>query len=374
MKDNNIKKRSERFLKLMIKEGIDALIAISPENVLYSTGAYIMSQKVVRERLEIALFPQKREPIFIVCSWEESLVKEESWIKDVRPYIEVKDSPVQFLVNALKEINLERGCIGIEKNYLSADYYEELIKALPNVRFIDSHSIFNKVRTIKEPEEIEILTRAANTTRKAVEAGFLTAKSGDTERQLANQIGINMMNIGVDSLFSIVLGTGERSMLSHPIPSHIKLSDGDIIMVNYGGCFSNYLSDLGRTAVVGKPTSIQADIYKKLVSIQKNLIGAMKIGVQACDLYNKCKGLFEKEGLPFKTPHIGHGLGLSYHEDPMINSLNEEKLQENMVINIEPTLIYNGSGYILEDLILITSNGAKILTESDMSDKIPVID
>jgi len=374
MERSSMQKRNERLTAQMVKRGMDALVALSPENVFYSTGAYIMTQKLIRDRLEIALFSQKREPIFIVCGIEESRAREETWIKDIRPYIEFKESPVQFLVDALIEMGLEKGCIGIEKHYWSAHHYVELMKAMPNAEFVECQGIFEEVRMIKDSDEIKILAEAAKATRKAVEAAFLTAKPGNTEAQVANQIKNNLMNQGVDELSFMVLGTGKRSMLVHPTPNDIPISPGDIVKVDCGGLFSGYYSDLARTAVVGKPSSVQADVYKKLATIQKEVIESMQAGVRLCDVFNKCKKLFEEKGLPLEMPHIGHGLGVGVHEHPMINPLNEEKLQENMVLNVEPIVIYDGFCVHLEDLVLITADGVKILTEAKMSDMIPIID
>jgi Xaa-Pro aminopeptidase len=83
--------------------------------------------------------------------------------------------------------------------------------------------------------------------------------------------------------------------------------------------------------------------------------------------------LFEKNDLPFTMPHIGHGLGVDLHEHPIVNPLNETVLQENMIVNIEPLVIYGGYAYHIEDLVWITPKGPVILTESEMSDEIPVI-
>jgi len=373
MKKNILKERNERMKKLMGKKDMDTVVALSLENVLYSTGAYIMTQRAIRDRLEIAVLPKKGEPVFIVCKIEERLAKEETWIEDMRTYIEFKESPIQFLVTVLKEMGLEKGRIGIEQHYLTAYHHAELINAMPDAEFVECQNIFDEIQMVKEPGEIEILAKAAKGTRKAVDAAFISAKVGDTEKQLANQIIINLLNQGVDELSFMVLGTGKRSMYAHPTPGDTPLCAGDILRVDFGGLFSGYFSDLARTAVVGNPSPIQADVYKKLASIQKEVIYNLQVGVRFCDVYNKCEELYKEKDLPFNMPHIGHGLGVGLHEHPIINPLNEEKVQENMVINVEPLVVYGDGAYHIEDLILTTKNNPKILTESLMSDKIPVI-
>lgn len=367
-----VKERSTKLREIMIQKDMDVLVAISPENVLYSTGANIITQKMLRDRLEISILPKDGDAVFVVCGIEESLARDESWIEDIRPYVEFKESPIRFLADVLLEKGLDKKKVGIELHYLSNKFYKELTDYLPNTQFYECKNIFDDVRMIKEPQEIEILAKAAKLSRKAVDAAFLTAKIGDTERHLSTEIMTNLMNMGMDWSF-MVLGTGARSMLTHPTPAYIPMKPGDIIRVDFGGILSGYQSDLARTAVIGKPSQVQAETYKKLANIQREVIEGMLIGTRFCDVYNKCKILFEKNNLPFTMPHIGHGLGVDLHEHPIVNPLNESEIQENMIINIEPLVINGGFAYHIEDLIQITPYGPKILTESEMIDKIPVI-
>jgi Xaa-Pro aminopeptidase len=74
-------------------------------------------------------------------------------------------------------------------------------------------------------------------------------------------------------------------------------------------------------------------------------------------------------------PHIGHGLGVGLHENPMINPFNERKLELNMVVNIEPLLVDNENQacYHLEDLVLCQEDGPRILTGDILPHKLPII-
>lgn len=188
MNESVIGNRSEKFIKTMKRERLEVLIAISPENVFYSTGAYIITQKNIRDRLAIALFSEKYHPAFIICGIEEKLVKSQTWISDVRSYIEFKDSPIKFLVDIILEMGLEKSRVGIEMHYLCARDFINLRKNLPDVEFVECKHIFEEVRMIKEPEEIDLLANIASKTRKGAEAAFITCSIGDTEKKLANQM------------------------------------------------------------------------------------------------------------------------------------------------------------------------------------------
>ena len=172
----------------------------------------------------------------------------------------------------------------------------------------------------------------------------------------------------------MVLGAGERSLIVHHVPDEVPLRSGDIVRLDYGGLFKGYWSDLARTAVVGKPSARQEYILRNLAQIQRAVILNAKAGVKFSFLYNLCKEMFLERGLPFFMPHIGHGMGLGLHEEPMISPLNDDVLEENMILNIEPLCVdkETGSGYHIEDLILVTKDEPRVLTGSELSDE-PII-
>lgn len=366
--------RIDRIKEQMLKDGYDALVPMSLENVFYSTAAYIRTQRYLRERLEIAVLSDKGEDVFIICGLEESGVKRETWIKDIRPYIEFTESPIRFLVDVLREKGLESGRIGIEKQFLGASDYEALTAALPQTDFLECRGVFDRVRMIKEPKEIEILTDAAIKTEKALNAALLVSSDKDTELELSNRVTINLLQHAMDELAFMFLGTGTRSALVHPIPSReVPLKSGDLIRIDFGGIFSGYYSDLARTIAVGKPPQEKIDSYRKLALTHQSVLEKLQPGMRFSEIYEASEKAFADQGLPFKMPHAGHGLGLECHEYPMINPINEEKLQENMTFNIELAFIHHDTGYQIENMIHMTSSGPKIITGRDLGLNIPTI-
>lgn len=359
-----------RLKNLMKEKAIDVVIALSPENVLYSSSANIITQKMLRERLALTVFTQNDEPVFIVCGIEESLAQEDSWIKDIRTYVEFKESPIEVLVKVLKEKGLEDSNIAIEKKYLSAHYYEELVGLLPSRKFIESESIFDRLRAIKSPVEIEILRRAATITRETMDEVFAEVKPGDTEKQIANRLISRLLEKGANEHEFVVLSTGKRSKLIHPIPQDIPLKEGDVVKVDFGGKFDGYYSDVARTYLVGNVDSRKEYILSSLAEIHRQVISNAKVGAKFSELYNLCKGLFIEKGMPFFMPHIGHSMGIGLHEEPILSPLNHDTLEENMILNIEPICIdqQSDSGYHIEDLVLITKNGPEILTGSSLNE------
>lgn len=363
-----------RVVNLMEERGLDAIVVSSPENVRYLSGSFIITQRLIRERLALVVIPRSDSPVLLVCGIEESLVRSESWIRDIRIYVELAESPIHKLADLLQEKRLARKRVGIEEKYFTVEQYCHLQALLPSASFFGCDGLLTELRRIKAPEEIQLLKFAALATRKAVETAFSLAKPGDTEREIARSMADLLLQNGADSVDFLVLGAGQRGALVHPVPSDKRIEGGEVVRVDVGGLFSGYYSDLARTAVVGEPNSRQADIYAKMIEIQKAMIAQMRAGTRISSLYNLQKSLFEQSDLVFNTPHIGHGIGLNLHEDPMIAPSSHDLLEENMVINVEPfSLDGTQAGYHIEDLVLVTEAGPRVLTETDFNPLLPTI-
>ena len=121
-------------------------------------------------------------------------------------------------------------------------------------------------------------------------------------------------------------------------------------------------------AFAGDPSRKQRQIYDAIIAGQQAAIDAIKPGVPVTRPYVACKEAFKKHGVPFHFPHIGHGMGLELHEFPMIVPASAGDpakilLEEGMVLNIEPGYFRGNVGFHIEDLVLVTSDGCRPLTD-----------
>jgi Xaa-Pro aminopeptidase len=364
----------ERAFKLLEECGLDAVVATTYENLTYVSGAYIYTQRTVPTRMSAILLTRNGDATYVFCSIEESLIRDQSWIGDLRGYREFAEDPMDILAALLREKKLDGQRVGLERRFLGADHVGKLELQGAAAHYVDSTDYFKKLRMIKTEAEITLLERAATTTRKAVEAAFTAARPGDTEKQIANNIVHHLFEMGCDETAFITLAAGANGSRAHHIPDQTRLEPGQVIRTDLGGFFSGYYSDLARTYVVGPPSKEQAATYRTLGRIYRDVITKMTVGRPVSELYRICKEGFEREGLAFFMPHIGHSIGVELHELPMVQPKDDTPLQENMVFNIEPfyrdTL---GQGYHVEDLILITAHGPRVLSGRLALEDIPVI-
>lgn len=367
-------KGSARFLRLreeMAALKLDAAVAVSPENVFYMAEAYIETQKSLRTRLAISLLPLEQDPVMIACVIERNTVENETWIEDKRYYFEFKESPVAYLAEAIREKGLERGRIGIELDYLSALYFNELRELLPEAEFIPCVDVFEKLRSIKDEGEIALLQKAARVTVNAFESAVLLTHPGDTERQLANRITAKMMDDGCDKVDFLMMGTAERSILVHGLPTDNVMTDGEEGRIDFGGLFGNYNSDIARTFTIGKAKPRWQDIFDRMKEVYLAAIDSCRIGVPVTTPYITAQRMSEKVKLPFDRVHEGHGLGIGGHERPILSPVYKDILfEKNMVFCVEHAVHVDGRRFHMEDLVLLTENGPRVISEEKFAPRL----
>jgi Xaa-Pro dipeptidase len=349
--------------RLLDDSGLAALVCMSPENFTYVAGAYITTLKTIRPRQAFVVIPRRGEPVSIVCGIEESLVRAEGWIKDVRAYTEFAEEPIDVLVQVLKEKDLASAQIGFDLAYLPVVSHERLMSQVPNLHMIDTTEGVAAIRAIKTEAEVHYIERTTRQTHRAILETLAESKVGDTDQAIANRIIKKMFDAGAQGVQHLHLASGERTPFVHNFPSPDETKESQILRLDVGGTYGAYASDVARTYSTGRPSSMHKDVYRALCKVQAETIAQMRPGLPAQDLYFGCKDAFAKLGLPCTLPHIGHSFGIEAHENPMIRPGDKTALKPGMVINIEPmTRDPEGNLYHTEDLVLITEDSYRLLT------------
>ncbi len=360
--------------KLMKEKGLGALVAISPEIIRYTIGVMIPTQSIIRERHAICITPAVGSPVAIVVNIEENLVKSESFISDIRSYNEFTEDPIILLAEVLREVNLEKETIGIELDYLPAKRYETLKKELPNTKFISCEDHFYELRSIKTKAEIQLIEFIGKAAEESIYSAFSQLHPGMSERDLAQLLVGEYYNRGGEKIQILVVATGERSSFLNASASDRIIKKGDMIRVDLIGTRQGYYSDVCRTAVVGPPNQEQLEIWNTIVEARELVLNGIEPGMDTRQIYGKYRDFIVKKNL---TPidFVGHGLGLGLHEEPYFGKYGGTILKEDMVFCIEPIhVIPNSMGFQLEDEIVITENGYRLLTGGPRSIEMPVIE
>jgi Xaa-Pro aminopeptidase len=301
----------------------------------------------------------------IVSDMEESLTRTASQLDEVAAYNEFGEHPIDLLADSLRELVGEDATVGLELDFVSHDSYARLLERLPKLRILPARDFFAAARMIKTASEIEALRAVGRAAHEAHYQALAATRAGDSELDIAARVVVTLLERGADNVMQLVIGSGERSWHANPAPTSRRLERGDMIRVDIFGVRNSYLSDVARTAVVGEPTREQAEIWKRIVELRTNAFARIKAGASTRAIYDAYAR--ELEAFGFKPINfLGHGLGLTLHEEPYLNRYADSQLEAGMVLAIEPYLMLpdRNWGFQLEDEAIVTENGYELITDA----------
>ncbi len=257
--------------------------------------------------------------------------------------------------------------LGFEKDHISYTGWEKLRDRLSGVELVGLSGAIEELRMLKSPEEIEKISKAQAIADEAF--GLLTDKIriGATELSLAMELEFTMRKLGADRLaFSIIAVSGERSSLPHGVPTNKALAEGDFLTIDFGAAYDGYCSDETRTFVMGRLGKKHEEIYNLVLKAQVAAVEKVGPGIPAKEIDLTGRRIIEEGGYGEYFGHgIGHGVGLDVHERPAVSRKSEDMLAPGMVITVEPGVYIPGFGGVrIEDLVLVTEDGHKVLSTS----------
>lgn len=148
------------------------------------------------------------------------------------------------------------------------------------------------------------------------------------------------------------------------------LTPGTAIMVDMGGTFTGYISDMTRVFSVGKVAPLAYDAHQLALEIQNDIEAIAKPGVATCELYNMAIEKVKKHNLlPYfmgysqQAGFIGHGIGIQINESPVLAPRSKEILTEGHIFALEPKFVIPGTGAVgVENTFVVNANGIEKLT------------
>jgi len=354
-----------RLQAIMDRQGLDAIVVSSYQNVSYFAGTYLMSQVAIPDRHAYLVVPRGKAPTLVVCGIETRQVLTQTDIKDVRDYVEFAENPTDVMSQVLVERGLTSGSIGVDARRLPMASGDLLREQLRGIELVPIDDDIELAQSVKDRTEIEILESAAQATLEAVQETAAELRAGSTERDFSTSVFLKLMQKGGAPLF-LVFACAERTMQAHPESKDRPLKPGELWRIDFGARFHEVInSDLARTGVTGEPSDEQKATLKALRATQDAGFKAIEPGRPAKEVFEAVKSEFKRQGLPFSMPHIGHGMGIAVHEFPVLQPRCDIPLEVGMVLNIEPMVVLEDrkEAYHTEDLAEVTASGARLLTK-----------
>jgi Xaa-Pro aminopeptidase len=359
-----------RLTKRIKDAGLDAIVAMSPENITYVSGFVVPSQSLMRWRHAFCIVTTDGRISMVAIDMEANTVKAHAGIDDVRVYREFTEDPMDTLAETLRDLKLERAKIGIEMEFLPAKDFATLQKSLPAAQWVAGDAIFNKARQVKTANELALLCSLSKLTDKAIGDTLRQAKLGMSEMDLAGLLLSALFAGGAENFKLMIIASGERSQFPNVGPTDRKLKAGDLIRMEIFGQKNGYLAGVCRTAVVGDATAEQYKIWSNLIECKYLVMGLIKPGASCPEIYRRFLQKFNELGFE-PISFVAHGIGLHLHEEPYMGRYGDEIVEAGMVGAFEPLVYIPGRfGMQNKDMFCVSDTGCELLSDYTPTDEL----
>lgn len=300
---------------------------------------------------------------------------------------------------------------GAEKLYyrlgVNADLDNTIIRQIAQMRamnrkpihpprtIIDSATIVHEMRVFKSPEEIELMQKAADIAAEAHVEAMKAVRPGMKEYEVEALIEQIFRRHGAAGpSYTSIVGAGANATVLHYINNDGELKDGELLLVDAGAEYKGYASDITRTFPInGRYSKAQREIYDLVLETQMSCVEMVRPGVTHDELKShsvemltegmvklgllkgKPADLIEEEKYKqFYMHGLGHLLGIDVHDVGIYYYDKQSRaLEPGTVMTVEPGIYvapdtkdipeqYLGIGVRIEDDVLCTSNGPRVLT------------
>lgn len=350
-------KRIKRLQGSLVSQKLDSIFISNQYNVSYLTGFSGLS-------------PEEREGFLFVSQKSAHLLTFPTYFglfqNSTAPFktlcithdIRLKD----HLNKIITHENLKT--MGFEKTNLTVSEYESLKNKL-SLTLVPLDKSVEDQRITKDENEIKNIRKAAQITDIAFEFILKTIKNGITEKDIAFKLEY-FMKQKADIAFSPIVAFNENSAIPHYLTTdNRKLKTDSLILLDFGAKYDGYCSDMTRVIFFGKPRSEWLKVYNIVLEAQEKALRALKKGQKGGEIDSIARNYIKKNNYPDYQHGLGHGVGLGIHEAPRLKKDGQDRLQENMVVTVEPGIYLEGKfGIRIEDLSVIKTNRIEILSKS----------
>ncbi len=338
------KEQTKNLQKELEKKNLDAVLLANlrfgafDQNFYYFTGCqdFESSFLIIGRDFETLIVP----------SFEVRRAKGESWIREVVP---LEKNILKKIAKELKGMK-----VGIDEKALQLGLYRKLRKN--KIKMQNFAEGLENLRMLKTSEEISRIKKACKITNKL----YKKVNFSKSENKIAADLRIECERLGA-KFFDPIIAFDKNAAYAHAKPTNSK--GKEVLMVDLSAIYKNYYSDMTRTFVLNWKNSEIKKAYEVCKEAQEMAIDKIKPGVKASYIDKICRDYLKKNGYILEHA-TGHGIGLEIHEEPSISPKSKEILKEGMVFTVEPGIyLKNKFGVRIEDNVLVTKNGCKILSK-----------
>jgi len=372
------RERTSRLAAYARDEGLDGVVLFDPTYVLYYVGfAFVPTERPMAFAVNA-----DGEGGMLVPRLEREHAQANALVSEVADYPEYpgETHPSEALRSLLGKLGLRERLGADHDGYpWVLGYRGPTLTELLGVTPAKVTAFIEDQLAIKSAAEIELIRESAKWANLAHMLLQRYTRPGLTEvevsQRASNEATLAMLDaIGpiyrAQNPFSEGAAAGYRGQIGrnasipHSLTANIVFRAGDVLVTGASAPVWGYLSELERTMVIGEPTDEQRVMFDHMVALQDIAFENIKPGVRCSDVDRAVRAYYDEHDLwEYWKHHVGHCIGLRYHEGPFLDIGDDTEIKPGMVFTVEPGLYAAGlGGFRHSDTVAVTEDGIEFLT------------
>jgi Xaa-Pro aminopeptidase len=263
--------------------------------------------------------------------------------------------------------------IGLEAASVTWAAQRTYLEWFAGAELVATSGLVEAQRLVKDPGEVARIEAACGIADAAlVEVRHRLAES-PTEAEFGLELDATMRRLGADDVsFETIVAAGPNGARPHHRPGGRTITEGDLVVIDFGALVDGYHSDMTRTVMVGEWSPTQERMFAVVRDAQAAGVAAVAPGVETSAVDAACRAVIDDAGWADAFLHsTGHGVGLDIHEAPSVAATASTTLAAGQVVTVEPGVYLPEHGGVrIEDTVLVTGDGGRPLT---LATKVPLV-
>lgn len=380
--------RHAAILAALGDTGLDALVSLSPTEVLLVTGYWpVMGSSLAvftRGGEVLAIVPEDELELAQATSNAQFIVYKPHSLDTLTPATEALVEPLKELARRIPTAASEVG-LSLDEGMQTASYQAMnrfrdsalplLRRAFPGVTPVPADGIFNQLKALKTAVEIDRIRRACKLAGIAFGEASRAIVAGRREDEVAAELNAVFARVANDGFER---GSGFFFCMSGPNSAKASgayartrrrvLEDGDLVMIHANTTGDGYWTDITRTYVVGEFSEKQSRMRAAIEEARAAALDAIKPGAVASEVDAAARGVLKRHGFEHEFKHAtGHGVGFAAANPdalPRIHPQSPDILEAGMTFNVEPAIYFDGVGGMRHcDVVACRDSGVEVLTK-----------
>lgn len=370
--------RLENLRTGLEQQGASGVVLFERDYILYYTGfAFIPTERPIGFVMNV-----KGETALVVPRLEKEHAESLAVVSRVAYYIEYPHlvHPIDLVVETMLDMGIQADFAADHDGYPWIFGYQgrgftEIFGRQPKpiAAFIEAQMM------VKSEAEIELIKESAKWGNLAHVYLQRYTQAGKTETEVSLRASMDATLAMTDAIGPIYRAQsyfgsgasagyrgqiGRNSAIPHALANNIIFQQGDVLVTGANAPVWGYNSELERTMFIGQPNDRQVEIFQHMLNLQDLAMNSIRPGIPCADVDEIIRNYYEEHHLmDYWKHHVGHTIGIRYHEGPFLDIGDPTTILPGMVFTVEPGLYVPGvGGFRHSDTAVVRDDGVELLT------------